>query len=335
MPPTPKVFYLQWHITERCNLRCAHCYQSGRRSELGYEQQVRLFERFAHLPIKLGRSLDVALTGGEPLLSPHFFDLLTFLHRQEGLIRYVDLLTNGTRVDLPCARRLGKLGLHRASVSIDGGTAEIHDAIRGAHNFERAMAGIEAFLEAGVKVAVQMVVHRSNYRSLPALVERLASYHADIAFTVTRLVPEGQGDALRKAVLTAPEIEALFADLNEMATAYRGHLHILRSRDLWRLIDGRLGGSCSIGTTGVCLMPDGVVLPCRRLPIEIGNLTQQSIFEIWYGSPMLWQLRDRDKLQGKCGTCLHREVCGGCRAIAYALTGNYLAEDPQCWRPVL
>ena len=333
MLSTAKVFYLQWHITERCNLHCAHCYQQERRPELGYEQQIELFERFARLPVKLGRSLDVALTGGEPFLSPSFYDLLAYLCRQDDLVRYIDVLTNGTLIDLPCAQRLAELGVHRVSVSIDGGTAEIHDAIRGPGNFKRALVGVEALLAAGVKVAVQTVVHRLNYRSVPALVELLAGYNARVSFAATRLVPEGRGETLQDAVLTASEIQALFTSLNDMATTYRERLEILRGRDLWRLIDPEVGGSCSIGTSGLCLMPDGVVLPCRRLPIEIGDLTKQGVFEIWYGSSLLWELRDRDKLQGKCGTCPYREVCGGCRAVAYGVTGNYLAEDPQCWRP--
>mgnify|MGYP001341997068 CR=1 FL=1 len=121
-------------------------------------------------------------------------------------------------------------------------------------------------------------------------------------------------------------------------------LQIIKYRTLWALLDPErtskpdvpleidIGGMCSIGTDSLTVMPDGTVLPCRRLPIAIGNLQRDSLFKIWYTSDLLWKLRDKNNLQGKCNDCELIPRCGGCRAIAHAMTGNYLAEDPQCWK---
>jgi len=90
------------------------------------------------------------------------------------------------------------------------------------------------------------------------------------------------------------------------------------------------GGICSIGLDGLCILPDATVLPCRRLPIAIGNLKEDSLLEIWHKSDLLWQIRDKRNLKGKCKSCEFIPQCSGCRAMAYACTGDYLAEDPQC-----
>ena len=89
---------------------------------------------------------------------------------------------------------------------------------------------------------------------------------------------------------------------------------------------------CSIGIDSITIMPDGTVFPCRRLPMPIGNLHHESLFKIWYTSDLLWEIRNKNNLKGKCNNCELIPRCSGCRAIAYALTGDYLAEDPQCWK---
>lgn len=91
-----------------------------------------------------------------------------------------------------------------------------------------------------------------------------------------------------------------------------------------------MGAPCVLGTDGLCVMPDGTVFPCRRFPLPIGNLLTDSLKAIWEESEVLEKVRRKNNLKGKCGTC-RIEGCTGCRSLAYALTGDYLAEDPHCW----
>jgi radical SAM protein with 4Fe4S-binding SPASM domain len=95
-------------------------------------------------------------------------------------------------------------------------------------------------------------------------------------------------------------------------------------------------GGCAAGVSGLTIMPDGTIVPCRRLPIPIGRVTRDSLRALWVTSPVLEALRDKSRYQGKCGQCRHWAACRGCRAIAYAYSSakgenNYLAEDPQCF----
>jgi radical SAM protein with 4Fe4S-binding SPASM domain len=133
---------------------------------------------------------------------------------------------------------------------------------------------------------------------------------------------------------------------SEVCSFFRRMLQVKRShtrlemplRDpLWheflRVSPRRYAGwihGCSIGFNGLALDCDGTVYPCRRLPIPLGNIRTESLSDIWRHSPILQQLRGRDSLKGRCRTCNRRWLCGGCRAMAYALTGDYLEEDPQC-----
>jgi radical SAM protein with 4Fe4S-binding SPASM domain len=90
-----------------------------------------------------------------------------------------------------------------------------------------------------------------------------------------------------------------------------------------------LGAPCVIGRDGLCIMPEGSVFPCRRFPIPIGNLMNESLKEIWESSSLLDQLRKKENLKGRCGSC-EMEDCRGCRSLALALTADPLAEDPHC-----
>ena len=93
-----------------------------------------------------------------------------------------------------------------------------------------------------------------------------------------------------------------------------------------------LGSLCPVGINSVSVLPNGDVLPCRRMSLVVGNLNNESFYKIWYGSKILWDLRHSENLKGKCGVCQDRDRCGGCRAIAYAMTGDYMESDPYCWR---
>lgn len=110
---------------------------------------------------------------------------------------------------------------------------------------------------------------------------------------------------------------------------------ILMYRPLFTLVapdDHDMGALCSVGNNALTIMPDGTVYPCRRLPIPIGNILIDGLFAIWYDSEVLWKIRNPKNIQGKCRDCDLLVNCRGCRAMAYFSSGDYLAEDPQCWR---
>jgi len=322
-------FDVQWHITDRCNLRCTHCYMEDYQYEPSLEELKDFYGKVKQLPKKNGLKLDISITGGEPLISRNFFPLLNFLAKDPDIAE-LSVLTNGTLITQQIAQWMKANRVNLVQVSVDGGNPAIHDEIRGKGSFTRTMKGISLLLEAGLTVQVQMVVHRKNVASLPELVDRLDAM-GPIRLLITRLVPQGEARKLHNLLLSPEEYRETLLYLQSEAEAGRDNLQILKHRQLWRLIDPKLGSTCPIGLSGLTLLPEGTILPCRRLPLSIGNLRTQSIFQIWYTSELLWALRDRNNLKGKCGYCQFRDICGGCRAVAYGYYGDYLAEDPTCW----
>jgi len=106
-------------------------------------------------------------------------------------------------------------------------------------------------------------------------------------------------------------------------------MHVIATRPIWTLVGG--GGICPVGYKALTIDANGQYLPCRRLPIPLGDTRRDSFFKIWFCSPLLQKMREREKYIKICGTCSNANVCGGCRGIAYAVTGDPFAPDPNCW----
>lgn len=342
-------FYIQWHLTNRCNLRCAHCYQedySGN-SEMNLDELKFVADHLLVALEKWKREGRIALTGGEPLLKKELFPLIEYLEASDHVSR-IGILTNGIFINQDIMNKLKELRkLHYIQISLEGANAKTHDAIRGKGSFDNALSGIRSLVDNGIKVRVMFTLHRGNKEEVPALIDLCIKEGVD-AFTVERFVPTGSGSKIDELLLTSEEIRDVFQYVSDRADEeYRKGtpLTIIKYRTLWANIDPdrakadvdtpfqlQLGAACSSGIDSICIMPDATVYPCRRLPISIGNLKKDSLFKIWYTSDVLWDIRNKRNLQGKCSDCEILSLCCGCRSMAYAITGNYLAEDPQCWR---
>jgi len=341
-------FYFQWHITERCNLRCSHCYQETYDAQP--ECSIAQLKRFADLIDltlnKWQRRGRIALTGGEPFLKKELFQLMQYLEQKEYAWR-IGILTNGTLIDEGIADRLKAFQkLYYIQISLDGASEETNDFVRGKGSYKKAIDSFRLLRKKGIKTRLMFTVHKKNFQEVPSLID-LAIKEKIGTLTIERFVPEGKGIEVKDWFLTKKEVHELFQYVSWRSdTEYQKGtpLTILKYRTLWADIDPEraktanvpseidLGAMCSIGMESLTILSDGTVLPCRRLPIPIGNIKNDSIFKIWYTSDLLWKIRNRNNLKGKCNGCDLIPRCGGCRAIAYAITGDYLAEDPQCWR---
>jgi radical SAM protein with 4Fe4S-binding SPASM domain len=217
-------------------------------------------------------------------------------------------------------------------VSIDGLTEEQHDEIRGKGNFKRTLSTVKRLSEAGINTSVHFVVHKLNY---PDNIDQLGSFFNLLqelgvkGVTFSLLVPIGRGRSMKELLLTPNEVKVLFQWLIKVSKSYPT-VHLDNSRPLWVGIEDCAGGVCPVGYRLCAILPNGDVLPCRRLPIILGNLRKQSFFEIWYSSETLWQLRERKKI-AYCGECKFLESCAGCRGMAYAVYGDFMARDPLCF----
>jgi len=339
-----------WELTARCNLKCVHCRAEAKEDfaegELSTSQilQVARDIREAGDPI-------VILTGGEPLVRPDFFDIAGECTK---LFTRVALATNGTLIDEATARRIVDAGIQRVSISVDGARAGTHDGFRGMQgSFDAALAGFDALKRAGASLQVNVTITRHNDAEIEELLQLCVDRGAD-AFHVFMLVPVGCGAQLSDDFRLSPEqsesrLVWLFEQSVELgdrihikATCAPQYFRIMREVSRKKGIPMPRGGhgmraatrGCLAGSAVCFVSRTGDVQPCGYLPIVAGNVLEKPFSEIWSNSPDFAALRNPDGLKGKCGVCGYRTVCMGCRARAYAETGDYMAEEPDCpYRP--
>ncbi len=329
-------FYFQWHITEKCNLRCKHCYhdQYSSNNELEAGELISIADKIDSTLRKWDKIGTLSITGGEPFVVKNkLFPLLKHVNALET-INHFDLLTNGFLLDdagLSELRTFSKL--RRVQLSLEAGNPSLNDQIRGNGSFERTLSAIRLLKENGFQVAVMMTISRINKEEVEPLIEVLKQERVD-TFSAERFIPEGAGADLKDEFLTPDEVKGVFQKIYSLAMK-ENKVRILLYRPLLALLNGNdptVGALCSAGNNALTIMHDGTIYPCRRLPIPIGNALSDSFYKVWYTSQVLWDIRNIGNIKGKCADCDLIPVCRGCRAMAYALTGDYLAEDPQCWK---
>jgi radical SAM protein with 4Fe4S-binding SPASM domain len=335
-------FFLQWHLTERCNLRCRHCYQGEKhvpemppdavKKEI--DGAIEMFQAWeAEYDVKVAPSIH--FTGGEPFLYEGLWDVIAHA-RGQGY--GVALMSNGCLITREDAEKASHHGIADIQVSLEG-PEELHDSIRGKGSFEKAAAGVAILAQAGNRVTANVTLSRRNVDMIEKTVEcsRDMGFHG-IGFS--RVVPCGRGKALLDDLLAPHELRSAYQMINSL----QGQNYDVGSTDP---LAGTFSGppppsddltlsGCSAGFSGVTITSDGSVMPCRRIGLVAGNLKEKSLRAIWAGSDLLWQLRKRESYHGKCGRCPHWAACRGCRAVAYAYSvahgkPDLFADDPQCW----
>jgi len=325
-----------WEVTRACDLACVHCRASAIEQreidELTTEQAVTMLSEIK----RFGKPLMV-FTGGDPLKRPDIFDLIAAA-RREGLVPF--LSPSGTPLLTHAAlHRAKQSGLSGVSISLDGSTEAIHDRFRGVRgSYQWSLEGAAAAVGLGLTLQINTTLGRHNLRDLPAIAERVAALEAR-RWTVFLLVPTGR--ALASQQITAEECEAAFRWLAEQAgrAPYRIKTtegpHYRRVALQCGLVEeaagaGRFVPGMSDGSGFVFISSRGEIYPSGFLPLSAGNVKTDSLVRVYREHPLFLSLRDPSALKGRCGRCEFRALCGGSRARAYAATGDFLAEDPQC-----
>jgi radical SAM protein len=368
-------FLAIWEVTQSCDLACKHCRAAAQPiahpDELTTAEGKALIDQIAemHVPI-------FVFTGGDPLKRKDVFELIRYA-ADKGV--HVAVTPSATPLlTLEAMQKMKEAGLVRLGISLDGSTPEIHDAFRGLPGaWARTIQAIEWANQVGIPIQVHTTISRHNAQDLDnlcALFERLAIVMWNVFF----LVPVGRGQL--GDLLSGEEFEQVFGKIYELshrvnfqiktteAMHYRRYLleHNLEER---RMGHGHTRSASANGamayeagaptsdahtrTVGwatrrvndgkgfLFVSHVGNVYPSGFLPIHAGNVKQTPLKEIYRNAPIFKSLRDTSKLEGKCGVCEYKEICGGSRARAYALTGDPLAQEPCCiyqpkhWDPQL
>ncbi len=334
---------IAWEATAGCNLSCKHCRGSSTEEKPKGELTTREALKFIDEIADMGNPI-LILSGGEPLVREDIFELAKYA-TEKGL--RVAMATNGTLVSPNVASKIKDVGIQRVSISLDGSSPSIHDDFRGMPGaFEGARNGIEALKGAGVGFQINPTITKRNLDQIPAILDMAKDMDAD-ALHIFLLVPTGRGKELQEEEIPPEEYENILnwfydrqkdAGIQLKATCAPHYFRIMRQRakEEGIAISAKTHGyeamtkGC-LGGTGFCFVSStGDVYPCGYLPALAGNIKDKGFQYVWERSRVFNDLRDVSKLKGKCGRCEYNKVCGGCRARAYAATGDYLDEEPYC-----
>ncbi len=316
-------FTLQWHITHRCNLRCAHCYQDDYTAFEERDSLARVLDQYEALLAAYHYKGYLNITGGEPLTHPDLFWLLREA-RQRGITTAV--LTNGTLIGRREAARLKDCGVDYVQVSLDG-TEQAHDAIRGKGSFAKAVNGIRALRSQDIFVTVSFTAQRQNLKELPKLARFCRVLDVNKLWYDRVVIPAGED--IKKLSLTADE----FAKLSRKAARLnqRGMVSCARALQFLPCKNKQIY-RCTAGERLMTVLADGTVMACRRLPLTAGNIKDSDLLTIYRTHPEILRLRNTP-LPDACKGCADAKQCaGGAKCIAYAKTGRYDLPDPDCPR---
>ncbi len=353
-------FLVIWETTKACGLACVHCRAEADPNpdpdELNHEEALKLIRDVKEMGTPI-----LVFSGGDPLRRKDLPDLIRYaksLKIRTGAIPAVTPdLTKEKIVEL------AESGLSQIAFSLDAADPVEHDSFRRTTGvFDRTIESVKIANELGLNVQINSLVNVHNQESLDKLIKLIETLNI-VFWEVFFLVPTGRGKDL--PLLTAQKFEEAFQKIYELNKRVRFVIKVTEAPhyrrfyieqemkaeevDLLSIKDSRVelpaflrrksGPNASIGHA-----PDGVnsgkgfifisktgeVMPSGFLPIPAGNIRKKPLSDIYQNSPLLIELRDASKLKGRCGACEYKYICGGSRSRAYALTGDYLAEDPSC-----
>jgi radical SAM protein len=344
-------FAIAWEVTQACAFACKHCRANAQPKpdphELTTEEGCRLIDQLA----EFGNPI-LIFTGGDPMMRKDLFDLITY-----ATMKGLRCSLTPTATGLPTVERLQKAkesGIRRIALSLDAPTPETHDEFRQVKgSWERTMRILHNAKEAGLSVQVNTTVTTFNVDSLPDMVGFIEEVGA-VQWSVFFLVPTGRAQA--KWMISAEGHERVFNWLYDLsqkapfdikATAAPMYRRVAIERKRvevgddqpvtfqgagFQYADGlhRPTRGVNDGNGFLFISHIGDINPSGFLPINTGNVRTDDIVDVYRNHLVFKDLRDTEKLKGRCKLCEYRHVCGGQRGRAYGITGDYLETDPAC-----
>ncbi len=347
-----------WETTQACDLACVHCRACAQPArnpfELSTAEAKGLIDQIAEMEVPV-----FVLTGGDPLKRPDIYDLVEYA---SGRGVHTSMTPSATPLlTREAIAKLKERGLARLAVSLDGSTAVIHDAFRRVEGSYRCtLDAIRWARELGLPVQINTTITRRNLDDFDAMVRLLETLDI-VLWSVFFLVSTGRGQA--NDLVNAEEFEMVFEKLYQAAARVPFDIKTTEAQHyrrflLQRRAQERQSGvksartsvpaaqafPAALGGDGIARAPRGLndakgfvfishvgeVFPSGFLPQAAGNIRREKLADVYRDSPLFRTLRDTSQLKGKCGVCEFKEICGGSRARAYALTGDALAEEPCC-----
>jgi len=341
-------FIAIWEVTQACDLACVHCRASAQPErhpeELTTAEGKKLIDEIAAWKVPV-----FVLTGGDPIKRPDLFELISYA-RSVGV--RVSLTPSATPLlTRDVIVRLKEAGLARLAVSMDGASAATHDAFRGlSGSFARTLDAVRWANEVGLPVQINTTFSRRNIGEIDEIVSLMEQLSITL-WSVFFLVPTGRGKL--NDLLSADEFEWVFERLHQLSATATFDIKTTEAQHYRRFVlqkrvaekragiapvetrvssddIGRAPRGLNDGKGFVFISHRGEVFPSGFLPVSAGSIRHESLASTYCNSPLFRDLRDTSKLEGKCGACEFKEICGGSRARAFALTGNPHSQEPCC-----
>ncbi|MDO8944742.1 MAG: radical SAM protein [Desulfobacterales bacterium] len=328
-------FLVVWEMTRACALVCRHCRASAKVHRHPQELDGDEAFRFLDQVVRAKPGIFI-LTGGDPIQRPDLYDIVGYA---SGKGLRVALSPSATpqflKADL---KRLKDLGCMRISISMDGATRETHDKFRGVQGtWDYSMQALQNVREAGIEVQINSTLTRQNLGEFDGFVKLLDEIKP-VLWSVFQLVPTGRGKSAD--MLNAYEMEELFVKLAHLSAKVPYDIKTTEGHHFRRVILQQLHDEKALqkrapigindGKGFVFVSHIGEIQPSGFLPLTGGNVRKDELIEVYRNSEIFRNLRNSNLLKGKCGVCEYRDICGGSRARSYALTGDYLGEEPLC-----
>ncbi len=343
-------FLVVWNYTKACNLKCKHCYEHAHikaPDELTTKERMELIDDMGRMGVTY-----VAMSGGEPLIDPDFFEAAGRLKKNEIAF---SIATNGTLLTPEKARKLKEFDCRYVQISLDGATAKTHDWLRGNGMFDRAIQGIKNAVKEGLCVGIATTITSRNYDEAPRIIDLTEKLGAKI-WMYYNFIPTGRGKDIADLDITPMKRENLLKLLSRETKKRKDRLSLLTTAPQYSRVSLQCGaggslshfdrfsadasesiqflaefvGGCGCARLYFALEPNGDIEPCVFLPIKIGNIRKESLQEVWKNNEVLKKIRDRKSFWGFCGECKERNICGGCRARAYGYYGDVQGPDTGC-----
>jgi len=326
----------QWDITGECNLNCSYCREkrTEKLATLKLEQIFSIINQFADMEVKM-----VNIAGGEPLI---FKDLPRVLSYLRPKVETLGLTTNATLVSNKNISII-KDFFDGVQVSLDGGSADIHDLIRGIGMFKKTVSAIELMVKSNVNVMTRLTITHQNKHHIADYIKLASKLGLKSAY-LRRIIPSGNSQ--KTEPLSSDELFNVFKIAHAIGKEFNIHVG---SADYFSQIyfdqnekakvekntkdhPGKVLSGCSIGIDAFYVAQNGQVLFCPYLPVFCGDMTKEHLSSIWEKSKMFKVNRNlRLNIKGKCSKCKYLMCCGGCPAYSFLTAGEITASDAGCW----
>lgn len=324
-------FILQWHLGEQCNLKCLHCYQENHKYiNLPYDNLISIYNQYKELLSKLKMKGHINITGGEPLCNPYLFKILDLIKKDSHLISF-SILTNGTLINEEIAKRIKSYNPEYVQVSLEGGK-KINDYIRGKGTYKKIANGIRCLRNEDIFTSISFTATKVNYKEFPKVVKYGVKYNVNNIWS-DRYIP--LGDSIDKELsMNYDETREYLNIMNNERNKLMNKKNNLTTISMYRALQFQMTNDfaygCTAGDTLLTVMENGDLVPCRRMPIIVGNLLTDNMYELYKNNKVLKDLR-KNTIPDDCQLCEHAEMChGGLKCLTYALYKDLNHKDVGC-----